>query len=142
MAEPLDLEHAIEQQPDLLEREGLHEVLVGPRLDRLDRLGNGRVRRHQDHGRVGATAADLPQQGEPVHVRHADVRDDEIEPVLREGRERLPRIPGPLRPVPEATHVAGEVIADVLRVVDDQDARHERPQRCGSSSVKQLPRPT
>jgi len=38
--------------------------------------------------------------------------------------QRLRRVGCDLGAVPEAAHVEGEVLADVLLVVDDQDGRH------------------
>jgi hypothetical protein len=69
---------------ELLDVEGLGDVIVGPPLHRFDgRLGRGVGRHHDDRG-ADIVGFHLPQQIQTVAVRHDDVAQDEIEVVAEE----------------------------------------------------------
>src|SRR5205823_4354160 len=84
--EPFPLERVGDGQLDLVDLEGLRQVVVGAELHRLDgRLGGGERGDHEDH-RLGRLLLGGAQHRESVHLPHAEVGDDEVE------RVALPRL--------------------------------------------------
>ncbi len=69
---------AAEHGPQAIEVEGLREVLARAELDRLDRAVDGGMARHQNHFAPRHGAANLAQQIEAVHIRHAQVDHREV----------------------------------------------------------------
>src|SRR5262249_28801047 len=65
-------------------------------------------------------AMDFAQQRQPVHARHGDVRENDIELPLLDLLQSRRRIGGGLDAVPETFDIGGQVIANVLFVVNDQ----------------------
>ena len=126
VAQGLNLEQAGENQPHLLEGERLHEIVVRAAADRLDCIRDGRIRRHQDHTRLGMAAAELTQQREPIHACHADVREDHVECAAVHGRQRFHRVSGELGVVAELADISRQVGPDAGVVVDDEHTAHGR----------------
>ena len=79
---------------ELLQVEGLRQVLVGAALGRLDRRHEGVLRAHDDDRQLRPQLLDPRQEVEGVLVRHHHVGDDEIALALRD-------------PAPEGRGVAG-----------------------------------
>ena len=77
--EPLALERVGDRQLDLVELEGLGDVVVGAQLHGLDRRFGRRERgHHEDHG-AGRVLLRGAQDGDAVDLPHAQVGDDEVE---------------------------------------------------------------
>ena len=100
---------------------GFGEVVVAAGLEAAHAVLGGALHRQEQHGRLDAVAAKLRAELEPVHVRHHDVEDDEVE---RLGSQALePRHPV-VRDV-GAVALGFEVLADARRemllVVDDEN---------------------
>ena len=94
VAQALALEAVPDDQVDLVELEGLGDVVVGAELHRLDgRLRGGHRRHHDDRG-VGREVPGGAQHLQPVDLRHAQVGDDGVEGVPADA----PRWPPHRRP--------------------------------------------
>ena len=111
-------ERLVGDEQQLLDLERLGDVVVRAELDRADR-GLDRAERgdHHDVRRLGQRhhAAD---QIEAVHLRHAQVGDDEIEPLARarpRARRRRRRRPAPRSPRPRAPRSADRASPRRLR---------------------------
>jgi hypothetical protein len=124
-AQPRDLERALHEQAHLVERERLHEVVERALAHRLDRARDRRVGRHQHDHRVGPPPAQLAQQREAVHPRHAHVAEHEVERFRSASRSASRAVLGDHHPVAEPREIRLEMAADVLLVVDDEHARHD-----------------
>ena len=78
----------------LLERERLHQVVVGAGLEPLDAVGDRVARgQHQDR-RAAALGAKLAADLEPVDAGHEHVEDDQVGADLRGAREALAAVGG------------------------------------------------
>jgi hypothetical protein len=125
-AQGRELEGARDEQAHLVEREGLHQVVEGALLHRLDGPGDGGIGGHQDDLRVRPARAQLAQQREAVHAGHAHVGEHELDRLGREHAQRFGRVRRAQHAVAEPAEVGREVVADVLLVVDDEHGRHRR----------------
>lgn len=57
---------------------GLARIIVAPGLESLHHVLGRRARREEKHRHPGRLAAQTPDEGEPVHTRHHDIRHDHI----------------------------------------------------------------
>ena len=57
---------------------GLAQVIVAPGLESLHHVLGRRARRKEKHRHPGRLAAQTPDEGEPVHTRHHNIRHDHI----------------------------------------------------------------
>ena len=69
---------AADDADQLLEVEGLRQIVIGAALRRADRGHEGVLRAHDDDRQLGPQFLDAGQQFEGVFVRHHHVGDDEI----------------------------------------------------------------
>ena len=60
------------------EREGLDEIIVGAAFQALHAIVHGIARAQDQHRRADLAVADLLQHGQAVHVRQAQVQDDQV----------------------------------------------------------------
>ena len=117
------VERATEEEIELVELEGLREVVVRAAPDRLDGGVDRAVRRHDDDGPLRRDLARRRDELEAVDVRHAQVRDDGVER-LAQLRERL----GARRRGRHFVAAIGETLRDhaahVAIVIDNENAFH------------------
>ena len=76
------LEGPLQGKPQLVEVEGLCQVVVGPLLEGLDGRFHGGVGRHENDGQGGVEPADFLQGLEPRDADHPDVHEDKIEGIF------------------------------------------------------------
>ena len=121
-AEPPLLQGLAHHQLQLVDLEGLDQVVVGAFLQGLDRgLGGGEG--GDDHHRHRlAELLEAPQHLEPVHAGHLEVDEGEVGGRLGHGLERLGagRRGDHLEAVPAERD--RQELAEALVVVDDEDA--------------------
>ena len=115
-------EHGLDPGQQLARAEGLGDVVVGADLEADDAVGLLDQGGEQDDRQVGGLA-DHPAERQPVLARHHDVEDDEIDGAgLQDAAHLLAAVGGR-----DAKPLLGEVLrqrlADVGRVVDDEDVR-------------------
>ena len=118
----------------LLEREGLDEVVVGAAVQAGDLVGGRVPRREHEHRDGEPPVAQLAAQGEPVDLREHDVQDQEVvgELVLRVAGVggAAPHREAAARGASVVQHVNGVALGlesrlerpgQLLRIFDDQD---------------------
>ena len=84
------------------------------------------MRREQQHAEPGTLALDLLQQLDPVHVVHAQIRDDEIRPETRQRGECLGRAFDGFHVVVLRSQADAQEAQQARVVVDQQDAAAQR----------------
>ena len=112
-----------QQQPVGLER--LLDVVVGAALDGGDGGLDVAVARDDDHRQVGVGLLDDVEHLQAVEAAalQPDIEDDELRAALLDGLEGLIGIARQTRAVTVVLQEAGDHLADVGLVVDDQDVR-------------------
>jgi hypothetical protein len=78
LEQPLLLQHALKDHLQLLDVDGLGQVVLGPQLHGAHRRLHGAVGRHDDDHGLGVDLLDLGQQLQAVHARHAQVGQDDV----------------------------------------------------------------
>ena len=78
----------------LVERERLHEVVVGAGVEPGDPVAHLVAGGEHEHGRAVAPLAQAPARGEPVDVRHQHVEHDHVGLRLQHRHERLGAVAG------------------------------------------------
>jgi hypothetical protein len=115
------LEQALHPLLEIVEREGLFEVVARPATKR----GDGRLERgvggHHDDRRPRIEDARALEQVEPVETGHHDVGEDDVEVLLRESREGLFAARGRRDVVALGGQGPGENVLDCGLVVYDED---------------------
>ena len=120
--EPFPLERVANDQVDFVELERLGDVVVGAEFHRLDRRLRRRDRGDDDDGGVGGDLLGGAEYLHPVHLRHSEIRDDDIHGLAVE------RLDGRLAArrrqdvVPLLLQRDGEEIPHALLIVDYEDA--------------------
>src|SRR2546428_121787 len=143
LREPARGERPLGEEHELVEVEGLRQVVVGPTLHRLDRGVHRPVGRHHDHGGVGAQLAEPRQHGEAVHARHPHVEKDEVERLGLEGLERAGAVLHRRDLVPRPPEPLLEDPAQAVFVVGEQDSWvHGVILAIGRKHVTTVPRPS
>ena len=123
VAQPLALEPVLDDQVDLVELEGLGDVVVGAELHRLHRRLGGGDGGDDDHGRVGRQVPGGPEHLHAVHLWHAQVGDDGVEGVPPDRLDGgLPAVGG-RHVVARSLERDGEELPHALLVVYDQHSR-------------------
>jgi hypothetical protein len=125
-AEAADFERAFDDVLDLLERERLGQVIEGAGLHRFNRVFDGGVSGHQDHGDIGNLAAGLLEQLDAVDPGHPVVSEDQIERVgAGQLNQSLLSGLGRAGLIAAALKEGREMRTDVFFVVNDQDSSHD-----------------
>ena len=115
--------------------EGLVEQAARSQRDRVRRaLRLLRAARHQHHRQVGQPLAQLVEELDAGHLRHDDIADDEVEPLLVEQLERMLCRRHPVRLVAAAPEDLDRQLPHHRLVVDDQDPAHATASAAGSRS--------
>ncbi len=115
------LESAIDHQANLVDLEGLGQVVVGARLHGRDgRLGAGKSGDHDDL-RVGMKLLGLGQNHHAVDVRHAQVGDHHVELAFLHRRQGCAASGRRFHSMPGATQMDAQELAHGALVVDDQN---------------------
>ena len=120
--EQLLLERLLDDDADLVDLEGLGDVVVGAFLHRADRRLGAREGGDHDDDRLGRDLVRRAQQIEPRAARHLDVRDHDVELVFLEMGARGVEIPGRDDVVALAAEEDLEEFLHAALVVDDEDA--------------------
>ena len=113
------LERAIDEHLDLVAVEWLLDVVVRAELHRFDRGLHGGKRGHQHHRHFRLELLDLGQQFDPRHLRHLQIRDDQINLRARQASQRDRALIGRDDFVPFASQNGGERVSHHVLVVDD-----------------------
>ena len=111
------------QRSGALER--LFQVIERAELDRLDRARDVAVRREHDDLQLRLRAPHPPQELHPVEARHLQISHEDVKLAREETAMRGLPVARLLHLVPRRLQRFGEEAADVVVVVDHQDARHE-----------------
>ena len=116
-------QHGAHAAAQLGDPDRLGHVVVGARLEREDGVGLAVAGRHRDHVSALARAAQAPADLDAVGSRpEADVEQDEVEGLGRECVERGAAVGCFDDDVAIAGERAGHHLAQVLIVLDDEDA--------------------
>ncbi len=123
---PLALQQGAQRFEQFHPRERLGEIVVGARRHAAAHAGAVVQRRQHHHrrGRQQRVGADRLQQGEAVHLRHADVADHHVRPQLPHLLQAFAPIHRQGRVVAFQLQQPGDVVADRVVVFDDQDGGH------------------
>ena len=111
----------------LLEVEGLGEIVVGAGIEALDTVVNGAARGQHEDGSAKARAAKFPADGVAVLHRQHDVEDHDI--VLVDGGlvQRLFAVAGDIDGVGLFAEAFGDKPGDPGFVFNQQDPHAEQP---------------
>ena len=109
----------------LLERERLHEVVVGARVEPRHAVADGVARGQHQHGRVVVGGAEPAADLQPVEVRHQHVQHHGVGRVKRQAVERLGAVGRELDVVALQPEGPLERRADGRLVVDDENTHGE-----------------
>ena len=115
-------EQRAQAREQLLQREGLHQVVVGARVEAGNAVADrASGRQHQDrHGR--ALGAQLPRDLEAVDAGQHHVEHDRVGGGVRHGGEGLRAVLGEHELVPLGLERPHERVAHGRLVLDDQEA--------------------
>ena len=130
--EPPPLHHLRDAGPHLLEVERLREVVHGPERQTAHGhfdIGDGR---DEHDGGVGMPRAQLLEQLDPVHPRHAEVAQHQVCGLAVDQRQGLAAIGGLARHEPVGLHDAPQDLPEAQLVVDHQTPRR----RCRRTPVR------
>src|SRR2546423_2918693 len=109
---------------ELLHRERLHEVVVGPDLERVDPVVLGAAGADDDDRRADAVAARSLDDAPAVGLRDHQVEDADVGPLVAEAREPLLALRHPERVEARRRQVPRHALADDLVVLDDEHLGH------------------
>ena len=113
-----------QREDDLVRLERLADVVVGPRLHRLDGEVHVAVRAHDDDRRRMLLRLERRQHVETSHARHAHVRQDDVGVERVDERQRRLAAVGNLDLEAMLLEEGAQDEANVLLVIDDQYAAH------------------
>ena len=108
---------------ELLHREGLHEVVVGPDLERVHPVVLGPARRDDDDRRADALAARLLDHLPAVEAGEHQVEHADVGPFVPEAREPGLPVRDADRVEPRRLEMTCHALGDDVIVLDDQDLR-------------------
>ncbi len=122
-AQPLVIERAAGDDEQLVDLEGLLQVVERAQLHRFDRALDRRVRRHHHDLRTlgGAGRVQLANEIQPRELGHQVVDDQQVEHALRQQPLRLPRARGRMHFVPVLAQRLRQGAQDLRFVVDQED---------------------
>ena len=121
--QPLAVQAALHDVDDLLDLEGLEDVVVGAPLHRLDGRLDRAEPRHDDGQHRDALFEDALDQLEAAHVGHLQVRDHQVVAAPVQLLDGLRAVLDGVDHVAFHGQEVGQDLADDLLVVDDQDPR-------------------
>jgi len=107
---------------ELIVLEGFPEIVVGPALQGLHGRLDGGVPRHHDDRHVGIPVPDEVQQVEAVHLRHHEIEQHQVAPVVLQPRHGVPRGGARLDAVVPLPEKYPHALAHPDFVVDNQDS--------------------
>ena len=143
--EQLLLQGLLHHQADLVDLEGLGDVVVGPLLHgRNGGIGARKGGNHHHHG-LRRDIAHAVQQLQPVSLGHLHVRDDQIEVAVLDAQKRTLDVTGRRDLVALPPKEDLEELLHAALVVDDEDpalGRHARSSACGSQMRNLVPTPS
>ena len=113
---------------ELIERERLHEVVVGAGVEAGDAIAHLVAGRQHQHGRVVAARAEAPAHFEPVGARHQHVEDDRIGRDVLDLEQRIVAVDRGVHVVALVAKRARDGFAHALVVFYDEEpsAHHGR----------------
>jgi hypothetical protein len=121
----------VDEQGELVEVEGLADVVARTQLDRLDGGAGVGVGGDHEHGQVGPLLADAPEQVDPALGADAQVDQGQVDLALGEDLQCPADVgcgPGPVLLLGKRDV---QNLAQALVVVDDEDLCHRvAPPRC------------
>lgn len=106
---------------DLLQAEGLGDVVVPTQREAPHRLLGGVTGGEEQHRAVNAIRTQAPAHLEPVHVQQHHVQQDQVGGVVAGLLQRGAAVPGHLDVEPEVTQRRAHQECDVVLVVDRED---------------------
>src|SRR5262249_31770069 len=116
-------EHGADARDELARAERLRHVVVGADLEAEHAIDLGGLCGEHDHGqRAAGRGAETPADLEAVHSREHQVEDDEGGPVVRDAAEPVLAALGLDHVVAFLLEVETDELADVLLVLDHEDA--------------------
>ena len=137
LAKQAPLQDVVQEVAELLEDQGLREVVVRAQLQRLHRGRHGGIARHHEHLDRRIVPLEVPEELHAVHLRQVDVHDRDLEEL---GLEQLDG-PGAGRHdhrlvAPPAEHLREE-LAKCVVVLHHQDVQtlHHRLAGCAGGRV-------
>ena len=121
-AQTRTLERAVDDGDDGIELEGLGQIALRTKLDRLDRRIDRRERGHDDERRVRRHRTPALDQGQPVHPGHFEVGQHHVRLDLLDLQDRGPTVCGGAHRVAGVVQKLGEGVPRVGLVVDDKNS--------------------
>ncbi len=106
----------------LVEIKRLLHVVERPQLDRLYSRIYGRVRGDHDHGDPGVDCQEALEDINAALIGQHHVQKNDIDPVVGKNRDCLLAIGRVESLVTDVLEVPGQALAELLFIVDDQDA--------------------
>src|SRR5262249_41478376 len=130
---------------DLVETEGLAQVVIGTAPDRLDRRVHRGERGEDQHGRRWLAREQSLEDGEPVDLWHAEIDERHVEELVLGERDRLGAAAGGAHAIALALeHLDQQVAGDGVIVGDENGGAmgaHTATRSTGRITRKTLPRP-
>ena len=124
--QPLLVEGVLHTLDEFVVLEGLPEVVVGPSLQGLHGRLDGGMARHHDDRHVGIPVLDEIQQVESVHLRHHEVEEHQVAPVVLQPGHGSPRRGARLDAVVSLPEKNPDALAHPDLVVNNQNAGGSR----------------
>ncbi len=112
---PFDFEQHV------VELHRLEQVVVGPRAHGRHRVLHRAVGRQDNHRRLGQGLADVPQQLQPVHLRHTHVGEHQVHVLLEHDAVSRLAVAGLKHAVALVGEQFGQRLAQHLLVLGDQN---------------------
>jgi D-alanyl-D-alanine carboxypeptidase/D-alanyl-D-alanine-endopeptidase (penicillin-binding protein 4) len=132
---PQERTHA---RPELVQAEGLGQVVVGARVEPGDAVGNGVARRDDQHAHPVAGPADLLQQVEAALARQPEVEQHQAVGLRARGERRPPglAVAHPVDRVAVLLQRLLQRLADHGVVFDEEDAHGSPSADSSGGSLK------
>lgn len=124
LAELIDLDlikRPVDRSLELLELEGLLDVIEGVMMERLDGGFRGGVTRNDDNERLGAVVIDVADDIQPIDALHAQIRHDDGAGPLPKKLDALGAAIGGRNVKAIGREQGGKRFRHALFVVDDED---------------------
>ncbi len=118
--EPVALLGLLNDQAHFFVFEGFGNEIVGPQLHGLDGQIDGAVGGHHDHAHLAEVFAGRAEKSHAVHFGHLDVAQHKIEGFFPQPGQCLFAVPGRFHGIARPLEHAGQHVAHVLLIVDNQ----------------------